>query len=155
MKRYIYLFSLAIAFAGLNSCSKSSDPAPDPVVVGKWTLGRIRFSGYPAPFTSLNGDRVSSGYGITDVFTIKSDKSFTETYSNSVQIADYKGTWDLTDNTLQLKFDDGSSDTYTVDATQEPVQLLSAVASATDSLKATATSPVQAVPFKFQFVYTK
>jgi len=155
MKRYVYLLFLAVSFAGLNSCSKKSDPAPDPVVVGKWTLSRVRLSGYPSPFTSLNGDRVPSAYGISDVFNIKSDKSFTETYSNGLQIGDYKGTWTLADNTLQLQFDDGSSDTYTVDPTQDPVQLLSSTVSATDSLQATSTSPVQAVPFKYQFIYTK
>ncbi|GAB3890551.1 hypothetical protein GCM10028825_27350 [Spirosoma agri] len=125
------------------------------MVVGKWNLSRIRFSGYPSPFTSLNGDRVSSTYNLSDVFSIKNDKSFTETYSNGVQISDSKGTWDFTNNTLQLTFDDGSNETYTVDTTQDPVQLLSSVTSATDSLRATATSPVQSVPFKYQFIYTK
>lgn len=155
MKRYVYVLCLMVAFAGLNSCKKSADPIPDPAVVGKWTLGRIRFSEYPAPFTSLNVDRPTGSYGISGVFTIKNDKSFSETFNSPTQVLDNKGTWDFTNNTLSLKYDDGTNDTYTLDSTKDPIQLVSAATSSTDSLQATATSPVQVVPFKYQFVYTK
>ncbi len=154
MKKYLYVIGLVAAFGGMVSCSKNNDPAPDPVVVGRWTLARIRFSGYPTPFTSLNADRPSNSYGVSGSFTVKNDKSFTETFSGSI-VSDFKGTWDFTNNTLELKYDNGTNESYTLDSTQDPAQLVSAATSDTDSLRASATSPVQAVPFRYQFVYTK
>ena len=155
MKRFLYILCVAVSLSGLDACKKSSDPEPVAPVVGKWTLGRVRFSGYPAPFTALNADRPSSAYGLSGSFNVKSDKSFTETVNNGTRVTDFKGTWDFTSNTLQLKYDDSSTEDYQLDAAQDPSQLISSAVSDTVSLRATATSPFQVVRYKYQFVYTK
>ena len=154
MKRFLYILCVTVSLAGISSCKKDADPEPLPVV-GRWNLERVRFSGYPAPFTSLNADRPSSAFGISASFNVKDDKSFTETVNNGIQVSDFKGTWDFTNNTLQLKYDDGDSEEYQLDTTQDPAQLISAAVSDTDSLQASATSPVQVVPYSYQFVYTR
>jgi len=155
MKRFLYILCVAVSLVGLEACKKAADPVPDPVVVGKWTLGRLRFSGYPAPFTVLNADAPSNSYGLSGSFNIKNDKSFTNTSSNGTRVNDTKGTWDFTNNTLQLKYDDSSTQDYQLDTTKDPIQLISSAKTAIDTLQVTATSPKQAVPFKYQFVYTK
>lgn len=154
MKRFLYILCVTVSLAGVSSCKKDADPVPDPVV-GQWTLGRIRFSGYPAPFTSLNADRPSSAFDLSGSINIKNDKSFTETFNNGIQITDLKGNWEYSNNTLQLKYDTGDSEDYELDTTQDPIQLLSPAISQTDSLRASATSPIQAVPFRYQLIYTK
>ncbi len=154
MKKLLYVLCLSVSLMGLNACKKNADPAPDPVV-GRWTLQRIRFSGYPAPFTTLNADRPVSAYGISGSVNVKSDKLFTETFNNGQRVSDFKGNWDFSNNTLQLKYETGDSEDYQLDTTQDPIQLISAATAAKDSLRASPTSPVQVVPYKIQFVYTK
>ena len=154
MKRLLYLLCVTVLLSGLSACKKDADPEPDPVV-GRWNLERVRFSGYPAPFTSLNADRPTSAYGISGNLNIKSDKSFTETFNNGIRVSDSKGNWDFTNNTLQLKYDTGDSESYQIDTAQDPAQLISSAITDTDSLRASATSPIQVVPYNIQFVYTK
>jgi hypothetical protein len=145
---------LIVSMVVVNSC-KSNDPEAQPAVVGTWKLNRIRFSGYPAPFTSLNADEASNQYGFDGNFTVKSDKTFNETFNNNGRISDLDGTWEFTNNELQLKYEDGSDDTYQLDTSREPIKLISTAAAATDSLRNPQTNAVQAVPFKFQFIYEK
>ena len=155
MKRYVYLLWLIVAIVGVDSCTKKNEPEPTPAVVGKWQLNRIRFSGYPAPFTTNNGDSPSSGFGIDGNLNIKADKTFTDTFNNGVRISDTNGNWEFTNNSLQLKYSDGSDDTYDLNTSLDPNQLVSSAISLTDSLRNPQTNAVQAVPFKIQFVYVK
>ncbi|GAB3918723.1 lipocalin family protein [Larkinella terrae] len=154
MKRLLYLISVVVFAAGLNSCNKSSDPAPDPVV-GKWELSRIRFSGYATPYTSLNGDEAPDAYGIKNSLTINNDKSFAGKSTSNGRIADYKGTWDVASTKLNLKYDDGDSETLNLDTSGQPNLLLTDAFSAVDSLQNPTTKKIEAVPFKYQFIYEK
>jgi hypothetical protein len=154
MKRLLYLISVVVLATCLNSCNKSDDPTPDPVV-GKWELSRIRFSAYPAPYTSLNGDEAPDAYGIKNSLTVSTDKSFSGKSTSNGRIADYKGTWDVSSSKLNLKYDDGDSETLNVDTSSQPNLLLTDVFTATDSLRNPTTSKIEAVPFKYQFIYEK
>lgn len=154
MKQFIAFLCLVTLSAGLNSCSKSSDP--DPVVVGTWKLDRIRSSGFVAPYTSLNGDNDPlSVFGVQDNFTIKNDKTYTGTFRSNGTISDYNGNWDLSSNTLTLKDTQGNSDVYTLDETKTPTQLLGAVINTSDSLTNPSTQRPELVRYTLQLVYTK
>ena len=155
MKKLLYIVGLSVSLMGLSACKKDDDPEPAPAVVGSWTLERVRFSGYPAPYTSLNADLTSAQYGLSGSFTVKADKTFTDTFSANGQIVDSDGTWEFTNNQLQLKYDTGDDETYDLDATRDPAKLVSTAIAATDSLRNPQTSAVEAVPFQFQFVYSK
>ncbi|AQG81116.1 hypothetical protein AWR27_18385 [Spirosoma montaniterrae] len=118
-------------------------------------MERVRFSGYPAPFTSLNADETPSQYGLSGSFSIKADKNFDETFGANGRIVDLKGSWELSNNQLQLKYDTGDDETYELDTSREPAKLISTAISAVDTLRNPQTNVVQAVPFKYQFVYSK
>ena len=154
MKHYLYVLCLAAAIVGLDSCSKSSDPAPEPVV-GAWKLDRIRFGGYVAPYTSNNGDEDPAQYGLQNNFTIKSDKTFTGTNRSQGKVTDYSGNWDFTNSTLTLKDDKGNSMPYTLDATVTPNQLLTDLVATTDTLINPTTNKKEGVKINYRFVYTK
>lgn len=156
MKQLLLLLSLLTASVVLNSCSKSSDPAPDPVV-GTWKLDRIRTSGFVAPFTTLypNADNDPSAFDYQDSFITKTDKSFTGTVRTSGQVIDYSGNWESTSTTLTLKDTQGNTDTYTLDATKTPNQLLGVVIAASDSLTNPTTKKVELVKYNLQLIYTR
>ncbi|MVM29475.1 hypothetical protein GO755_05485 [Spirosoma sp. HMF4905] len=154
MKQFILFFSLLTASVVLNSCSKSSDPAPDPVV-GSWKLDRIRTSGFVAPYTSYNADNDPSLFDYQDSFITKTDKTFTGTVRTSGRVIDYSGNWESTTSSLTLKDTQGNSDVYTLDATKTPNQLLGAVIATSDSLTNPTTSKVELVKYNIQLVYTK
>src|SRR4051812_40460411 len=101
MKHYLYLIGLLVSFAGLTACDKNNDPAPDPIV-GTWRLDKIRTSGFVAPYTSLNVDTDPALSNTQDIFTLKSDKTFTGTY-RSPTVYNYSGTWDFASPTLTVK----------------------------------------------------
>lgn len=154
MKKYLYVICLMVGFAGLNSCSKSGDPAPEPVV-GTWKLDRIRFGGYVAPYTSLNGDEDPTQYGLQNVFTIKTDKTYSGTNRSAGKVTDYSGNWDFSNNTLTLKDAIGNSSPYTLDATLTPNQLLTDAVATTDTVINPTTKLKEGVKINFRFIYTK
>jgi len=154
MKRYVYLLLLAVSFAGLNSCSKSSDPAPDPLV-GTWKLDRIRSSGFSGAYASYNGDNDPTLFDYQDTFTTKTDKTFTGTVRTGGRITDYNGNWTSSSNTLTLNDSQGNTDTYTLDQTKSPLQLLGQALSQSDSLTNPSTKKVELVNYTLQLVYVK
>ncbi|UFH54765.1 lipocalin family protein [Spirosoma sp. KNUC1025] len=156
MKRYLYSLCFVVALMGLNACSKSSDPAPDPLV-GSWKLDRIRTSGIPAPFSTvyLNTDNDPTLFNYQDSFTTKTDKTFTGTVRASGQVIDYNGNWESSGTTLTLKDSQGNSDSYTLDATKTPNQLLGAVVAASDSLTNPTTQKDELVRYNVQLIYVK
>ena len=154
MKKYLYVICLVIGFAGLNSCSKSSDPAPDPLV-GTWKLDRIRTSGFVAPYAANNADNDPAIFNYQDMFTTKTDKTFTGTQRANGVVLDYSGNWESTASTLTLKDSKGSTDVYTLDATKTPAQLLGTVIATGDSLTNPTTKKVELVKYSVQLVYLK
>lgn len=154
MKRYVYVLCLMVSFVGLNSCSKSSEPAPDPVI-GTWKLDRIRSSGFVAPYASFNGDNDPSVFDYQNTFTTKADKTFTGTIRTSGRIIDYNGNWESATGQLTLKDTKGNTDTYTLDATKTPNQLLGAVLAQSDSLTNPTTRKPELVKYSLQLVYVR
>ena len=146
-------------FAGLNSCSKTSDPVPDPVVVGKWATDYILASGFVAPYTTSNGLKLNPlAYGINDNFDIKADKTFIVTDRSGVQIQTFPGTWEYVEPSLNLKYDNGSSETltYTAPTSTSPVAQLSyPVQAVSDTLTNPTTKVKEPVKFNLQLFYTK
>lgn len=158
MKQFIAFLCLVTLSAGLNSCSKSNDPTPDPVVVGSWKLDRVRTSGFVAPYASANTDNDPlTVFGIQDNFTVKNDqnKTFTGTFRSNGNISDYNGNWDFTGSTLTLKDTQGSTDIYTIDDTKTPIQLLGTAISTSDSLTNPTTKKVELVKYTVQLIYVK
>ncbi|WP_345242246.1 hypothetical protein [Nibrella saemangeumensis] len=154
MKRLLLMLSLVITAFVLDSCTKSKDPEPVPVV-GSWKLDRIRTSGFTGAFANLNGDNDPGVFDYQDSFTVKADKSFTGTVRNSGRVIDYKGNWEFTNNELSLKDEQGNEDKYTLDNTATPVQLLSQAIAQEDSLRNPTTGAAQLVRYNLQLVYTK
>lgn len=155
MKRYVYVLCLMVALIGLDSCKKNNDPVPDPPVVGTWKLDRVRTTGFLAPYTANNTDNDPSAvFGIQDAFTTKSDKTYAGTF-RSTSVNDYKGNWELSSSTLTLKDDKGNTDTYTLDNTKTPIQLLGEINPTSTVLTNPATSKRDTVNFKYQFIYVK
>ena len=156
MKRYVYVLCLMVSFAGLNSCSKSSDPAPDPVVVGKWASDYLLTSGFVAPYTTSNAKQLNPlVYGINDNFEIKSDKTFVLTDRSSTVIQTYPGTWDYSGTELSLKYNDGTSEKLTYDGTGAKPHLAYPVVAVSDTLVNPTTNKKELVKFNLQLVYTK
>lgn len=143
-----------VGFAGLNSCSKKNDPAPDPLV-GTWKLDRIRTSGFVAPYAANNADNDPTQFNYQDMFTTKTDKTFTGTQRSNGVVLDYSGNWESTASTLTLKDSKGNTDAYTLDATKTPVQLLGTVIATGDSLTNPTTKKVELVKYNIQLVYLK
>lgn len=143
-----------VGFAGLNSCSKSSDPAPDPMV-GVWKLDRIRTSGFVAPYATFNADNDPAQFNYQDMFTTKTDKTFTGTQRSNGVVLDYSGNWESTASTLTLKDSQGNTDAYTLDATKTPIQLLGSVIATDDSLVNPTTRKAELVKYNIQLVYLK
>ncbi|GAB3907535.1 hypothetical protein GCM10028803_41440 [Larkinella knui] len=152
MKRLLYLISVVVFAAGLSSCNKDDDPAPDPVV-GKWASDRVRISGLPAPFTASNGQELDAltQFGISTSFEIKSDKTFTETDRSGGTVVDFEGTWVYTGTELTKNYSDGDIIKLTYDDTKK--QLLSETIAVQDSLVNPTTSKRQLVSFTLQLVY--
>jgi hypothetical protein len=154
MKRYVYLFCLAISLVGLSSCSKSNDPAPQPEVVGRWELNRGLLSGFVAPYTSLNNvglDLYNYDFGsYTSRIDIRSDKSFTDNIRSNGEVIDANGTWDYSSSQLTLTYDDGNKETYTYSSSKGIEELASVTATINFPVSATSTAPG-----KLQYVYRK
>ncbi|RRB01064.1 hypothetical protein [Larkinella rosea] len=156
MKRLLYLICVVVFAAGLNSCNKDSDPAPDPSV-GSWKLDRIRTSGFTGVYATAgyNADNDPAIFDYQDSFITKTDKTFTGTLRTSGRVIDYKGNWTFANNQLSLKDDQGNEDVYTLDATVTPNQLLSKAITSSDSLTNPSTKKVEVVTYTVQFVYLK
>lgn len=154
MKRLLLLLSLIGVLFVLDSCTKTTDPEPLPVV-GSWKLDRIRTSGFTGVYAQYNADNDPSLFDYQDSFTVKADKSFTGTVRNSGRVIDYKGNWEFTNNELSLKDDKGNEDKYTLDNTKAPVQLLGQTAAQQDSLRNPTTGKPELVRYSLQLVYTK
>lgn len=158
MKQVITFLCLLVLSVGLNSCSKSNDPAPTPAAVGTWKLDRVRTGGFVAPYTAYNADNDPlTIFGIQDNFTVKNDndKTFTGTFRSNGTISDYNGNWDYTNTTLTLKYSQGDTDTFTLDDTKTPVQLLGSVVNASDTLTNPTTKQLEVVKYTVQLIYSK
>ena len=156
MKRYVYVLWLAVSLLGVMSCSKNSDP--DPVIVGTWKLDRIRTAGFVGVYATAgyNADNDPLAvFNYQDNFTVKNDKSFTGTARSSGTVFDYSGNWEFTNNTLTLKDTQGNTDTYTVDETKTPIQLLGVAVARRDSLTNPSTKKAEVVSYTIQDIYVK
>ena len=155
MKRYLYAVCFSIvALVGMNSCSKSNDPVAASPVVGRWELNRGLLSGFPTSTTSnVNGAALDlyyfESYGST--IDIYSDNTFNENYK-SVTVDDASGTWDFSNNTLNLKYDAGSQDTYTYSKNKNIEEL---AASTPVSYTLPTSTTATAVVGKLQLIYRK
>lgn len=151
MKRYLYSLCFLVALAGLNACSKSSDPAPTSPVIGRWELNRGVASSFPASL-SINGAAIDLYYlnseGSTlDVF---SDNTFNENYRNA-GVSDAEGTWDFTNNTLNLKYNSGVQDAYNYTKNKN-IEELAQVTPITYTLPVSSTATASG---KIQWIYRK
>lgn len=155
MKHYVYVLCLVVTFTGLNSCKKAADPAPIPVI-GKWASDYILISGFVAPYTANNGQKLNPlVYGISDVYDIKSDKTFVVTDRSTAVIQELPGTWDYTGTELTLKYDKGDSEKLTYDASGTKPQLVYPVQAVQDTLVNPTTKLKEVVKFNLQLVYSK
>lgn len=155
MKRYVYVLCLGVALAGLSSCSKNSDPAPASPAVGRWELNRGLLSGFPAA-ANLNGAALDLYYfeSLGSTIDVYSDNTFNENYRN-VAVDDAPGTWDFTNNTLNLTYDAGGKDTYNYTKTKNIEELAaSAPVNYTLSVPTSATGSTAYVG-KLQLIYRK
>ncbi len=154
MKRYIYIICLMVSFTVLTSCSKSSDPAPVSPVVGRWELNRGLLSGFVSPYQSLNTrglDLYNYDLGsYTSTIDVRTDNSFTENYKSGGLVDDANGTWDYTNTQLNLKYDDGTTGTFSYSSSKGIEELTSPTQSISLPLSATATAVGNV-----QFVYRK
>ncbi|WP_461115618.1 hypothetical protein [Spirosoma jeollabukense] len=154
MKRYVYVLCLAVAFAGLSSCSKNNDPEPVSPVVGRWELNRGLLSGFVAPNTALNGaglDLYNYDFGsYSSRIDIRTDKSFLENIKSDGGVGDATGTWDYTNTSLTLSYDNGDKETYTYTSNKGVEELTSTTATINFPISSTATAPG-----KLQYVYRK
>lgn len=156
MKRFLYILCVTVSLSGLNACKKDADPEPIPEVVGKWTSDYILVSGLVAPYAASNGQKINPlVYGISDVYDIKSDKTFVVTDRSTAVIQSLPGTWDYTGNNLNLKYDGGDSETLTYDASSGTPLLLYPVAAVQDTLTNPTTKQDEVVKFNLQLVYSK
>jgi hypothetical protein len=155
MKRYVYALCLMVSVAGISSCSKNNDPAPDPPVVGKWELERVRISGLVAPYNGDNGDRQINKTVLSELITVKNDNTVSGRYQQNGSILDYVGTWTFSNNELSVKDDKGNEDKYTLDSTAEPLKLLTPLTAVSDSATNPTTKKRELVKYNIQFVYEK
>ncbi|GAB4048180.1 hypothetical protein GCM10028810_33840 [Spirosoma litoris] len=136
----------------MSACSKSSDPVAASPVVGRWELNRGIASGFPASLSAINGQGVDLYYLDSEGSTldIYSDNTFTENYRN-LYVQDGTGTWDYTNNTLNLKYDGGAQDAYTYAKTKNVEELTQVTPlSYTIPISSTATATG-----KIQWIYRK
>lgn len=155
MKRYVYVLCLAVAFAGLSSCSKNNDPAPASPAVGRWELNRGLLSGFPAA-ANANGAALDLYLfqNVGSTIDVYSDNTFNENYRN-VTIDDGAGTWDFTNNTLNLTYDNGQKDSYTYTKTKNIEEMaITTPYPFTLTVPTSATSATDYVG-KVQWVYRK
>lgn len=157
MKRFLYILCVTISLAGMNACKKAADPEPIPPVVGKWASDYLLISGLVAPYASSNGRKINPlVYGISDVYDIKSDKTFVVTDRSTAVIQSFPGTWDYTGTELNLKYDAGDSEKLTYDAPSSgSPSLLFPVAAVQDTLVNPTTQKKELVKFNLQLVYSK
>lgn len=157
MKRFLYILCVTVSLASLNACKKGSDPEPVAPVVGKWASDYLLISGLVAPYASSNGQKINPlVYGISDVYDIKSDKTFVVTDRSTAVIQTSPGTWEYSGTELSLKYNDGNSEKLTYDAsTSGSPLLLYPVAAVQDTLVNPTTKRKELVKFNLQLVYSK
>ncbi|MBD2751761.1 hypothetical protein [Spirosoma validum] len=151
MKRYVYALCLLVSFSGLIACSKNNDPAPASPIVGRWELNRGIASSFPASL-SINGAPLDLYYLGSEGSTIDvfSDNTFVENYK-SVVVSDLEGTWDFTNNTLNLKYSNGQQDSYTYSKNKN-IEEIAQVTPGNYTLPVSSTATVTG---KMQWVYRK
>ena len=155
MKKLLYILFLGCSLTAVQSCKKDT-VEPTPVVVGKWASDYLLTSGFVAPYASQNGVKLNPAiYGIQDTYDIKADKTFILTDRSSAVIQSLPGTWEYTGTELSLKYNDGSEDKLTYDATAASPQLAFPVVAVSDSLTNPTTKKPELVKFNLQLVYTK
>lgn len=156
MKRYVYVLWLLVAVTGLDACKKTADPEPIPVV-GSWAIDRIRYSGFTGVYASENGDTdaTDASFPLKDNFTVKSDKTFQRTVRLYGQVADRAGNWEFSNDEMTVKYSDGSQQTYTLDASRDPNQLLTPATVVSDTLTNPSTRKDELVRYSVQYVYSK
>ncbi|GAB4039982.1 hypothetical protein GCM10028774_43140 [Spirosoma jeollabukense] len=111
-------------------------------------------SGFVAPNTALNGaglDLYNYDFGsYSSRIDIRTDKSFLENIKSDGGVGDATGTWDYTNTSLTLSYDNGDKETYTYTSNKGVEELTSTTATINFPISSTATAPG-----KLQYVYRK
>lgn len=121
------LIVAAIPF--LSSCSKSSDPKPDPIV-GTWVRVDYTFTNLPTGFTENWSNYKTTSFGETGyTLVINSNKTYSrgfESYpvssSSTVNVND-AGKWTLSGTDLALEPDDADDKSTILDPNYFPIGL--------------------------------
>ncbi len=115
MKQY-FLALIAFSFL-LTACEKAAEPPVNLNAVGTWKLDKVIPSKLTGAFTSLNNKELDplQYFGFSSVFTLNSDRSFTNKETDNGATATYTGTWSISDKTLTLTYSDKSVEEYTFD----------------------------------------
>jgi hypothetical protein len=109
--RLVYLLAISLmVFA--SACNKDDDEPAPPPVIGTWLLDRYQISDAPAPYNELNG----IGYdfyilsGVGSRLTINNNGNFSEVRKFNGYVFDLNGTWEFTNNQLNLNYEDEDQD---------------------------------------------
>ncbi|GAB3740979.1 hypothetical protein GCM10028816_48900 [Spirosoma lituiforme] len=121
-------------------------------VVGRWQLNRGVASSFPASLSSINGVPLDLYYVNSEGSTIDvySDNTFNENFRSGA-VTDASGTWDFSNNTLNLKYDVGQSDVYTYSKNKNIEELTQV----TPSNYSISISNTEKVSGKMQLIYRK
>lgn len=115
MKQRLYALAfLALSFS-MTSCQKDDEPAPIPVVVGKWSLDYGVLSGFSN--ANINGAKIDpfselmwADYFYTSQIHVlnNSNKTFVEVFKSQGFAEDLVGTWSFENSELVLNYDEGN-----------------------------------------------
>jgi hypothetical protein len=155
-KNSLLVLLFAFTFA-VSSCKKDDDPAPPPVV-GVWELDRLEISDMPAAYSGLNGAGYDNNYFLyyqVSRIEVKNDKTFTETYKSTGLVSDYDGTWEFTNNTLNLNYSDTDIDDISLTYDPTKMRLFGEKRAVSDSLTNPNTQQGELVRFSIQDVFVK
>ncbi len=157
MKKNSLLLLLFAFTITVSSCNKDDDPAPPPVV-GNWDLDRYEMSDLPAAFSDFTGIGYDNNYFLYytgSKLDIRADKTFQETYKNGGYVFDFDGTWEFTNNTLNLNYTDTDVDDVSLTYDPTKMRLYGEKSSIQDSLPNISANRMELVRFNIQQVYIK
>ena len=146
--------------ASVVACQPERDILPEATpkntntLTGDWALGRIRFSGFPAPYELENGDIDPAQYGLEERIRLHADSTFQVTQRTGA-IRDYDGTWKFAGTDLKLHYSQGMQEKLVFSSTKNAAQLVSSAYTERDTLVNPATKTPEVVTYQVQFVYER
>ena len=158
MKALVNGLLLLVILVGLFGCNPDKDLLPaeekKDTIAGEWTLGRIRFSGFPTPYEIENGDVDPAQYGIEERIRLHSDSTFVLTQRTG-EITDFDGTWKFIGQDLKLQYRQGVQEQLTLNSNKNSAQLISTPYEEQDTLVNPTTKKPEVVKYQVQFVYER